>query len=812
MSTNLQRLKQYEVQERLGSSSIAETWRAFDSHLKRPVALKIFAADLQHDPVFMTRFWNLPFSQEAQKILALRHPNIVHVHGFEIARPTQSESPLAYVVLDYVEGRSLADYLRDTSHQGAFPPAAQVVQLFASIGTAIDYAHQQGVIHGDIKPTNILLDAHDTSRNPMGEPKLNDIGITKLLGTSTGALGRLEPDAPSSISPEQAQGHPANERSDIYALGVILSELCAAALPVQGENDQANASISPALSAVIQRSLATEPAERFPSAASLVAALAQALDVAVPETLSQPGDAPTLLNGQTDLSPTLPTSSTEVTSPVASVPLNGTALSSSEPSIAENKREGDVGAHPPTTTEEPSVAHSPLPPLSAPWQKRSGTSVPPPLLPATAGAPSPQKPPSTQSSGGPLTRTSRLVFLFILLVLLVASTLGALLLLALRHPTTPASSSTAPPIIGHVYFLSSGHLYVNNNQGLNDEVLIDLHPLAAPAPGKSYYAWLLGDINQSEVPWVALGKVSFSRGDVHFLYSGDQAHTNLLNDMSRFLLTEGDANTAPDNPLLDPSAWRYFGVLDQIPSVKDPNHFSLLDHLRHLLVQAPELKVLGLSGGLSIWMMRNVEEIAKWALIAKERWESKDSAGIRQYLVNILYYLDGECTRQADLQGLPPVNPTLPENQTIARIAHFALLNPCIQEEQEQANALKQVFLHVPHNYVDHLLFHMAGVIQSPGASAGTQALALQINGAINAVKARLLQARQDAEQVLHLSDDQLVQLAGLDLLSDLQVQARDAYAGQTDQTTGNVQEGVVWIYENVERLATFDVTPYAPK
>jgi hypothetical protein len=152
---------------------------------------------------------------------------------------------------------------------------------------------------------------------------------------------------------------------------------------------------------------------------------------------------------------------------------------------------------------------------------------------------------------------------------------------------------------------------VNNNQGINDEALIDLHNLAAPAPGKSYYAWLLGDTNQSEVPWVALGKVSFSLGAVHSLYPGDQAHTNLLNDMSRFLLTEGDANTLPDNPLLDQSTWRYYSELVQIPSLKAPNHFSLLDHLRHLLVQAPELKVLGLPGGLSIWLMRNVEEIAK---------------------------------------------------------------------------------------------------------------------------------------------------------------------------------------------------------
>jgi hypothetical protein len=350
---------------------------------------------------------------------------------------------------------------------------------------------------------------------------------------------------------------------------------------------------------------------------------------------------------------------------------------------------------------------------------------------------------------------------------------------------------------------------VNNNQGINDEVLIDLHNIAAPAPGDSYYAWLLGDGQLSEIPWIALGPVSVSQGKVHLLYPGDQAHTNLLNDMSRFLLTEGASNTQPDNPLLDQSSWRYFGEIYQAPSPSDPNHFSMLDHLRHLLVQAPELKVLGLPGGLSIWTMRNVEEIAKWALSAKERWETKNLPFIRQQLVNILYYLDGECTQQADLQGLPAGTPLLSENGTIAHIAHFALLNPCIQEEQEQAALLKQVFHHVPHNYVDHLLFHMAGVIQSPGVTGSLHTLALQINRAINNMKAWLEQVRQDAEQLLHMDGGQLTQLSAFGVLGDLETQARHALAGYTDPDTGDTEEGAAWIFDNVARLATFDVTPF---
>src|SRR6266536_2192829 len=358
-----------------------------------------------------------------------------------------------------------------------------------------------------------------------------------------------------------------------------------------------------------------------------------------------------------------------------------------------------------------------------------------------------------------LTRNRRIAIIGAVILLLVASTLGTLFVLA-HSSTANSNAAPVPKVVGHVYFLSSGRLYVNNNQGISDEVLVELHNIPVPAPGKSYYGWLLGDANQSDVSWVPLGELRVNQGSVYSLYPGDSAHTNLLNDMSRFVLTEADASTAPTSPLIDLSTWRYYGEIYQVPSVKDPNHFSLLDHLRHLLVQAPELKALGLPGGLSIWLDRNVEVISNWALSAKISWETHNTARMRQLITNILYYLDGECTQQ-DLQGLPPGTPTTPENGTIAHIAHFALLNPCVQEEQEQANLLKQVFQHVPHNYVDHMLFHLAGVIQSPGASKDLRALAIQINTAVNNVKNLLGQVRLDAVQILHLPDEQIIQSSG---------------------------------------------------
>jgi len=397
----------------------------------------------------------------------------------------------------------------------------------------------------------------------------------------------------------------------------------------------------------------------------------------------------------------------------------------------------------------------------------------------------------------------------ILLLLLLATTLSALLLLPHKHTSTATPAAPTIPVVGHVYFLSSGQLYVNNNQGIYDQVLIDLHNLAAPGAGKSYYAWLLGDSNQSDVPWIALGKLSVTQGQVHFLYPGDQTHSNPLIDFSRLLMTQEESSAPAVNPLLDTRTWRYYGQIYQLPSPKDPNHFSMLDHLRHLLVQAPELTVLGLPGGLSIWLLRNVEEILRWSVEAKDRF--RNTAAVRALLSNILYYLDGECA-PTDLQGAPAGTPLTPGNATLAQIARFSLINPCLQEQQEQADILKQVFRATPHDYVDHTLLHLTGVVQSPGTTPEQSALARQLTRAVSDLKTVLERVRQDARQLVQPTDEQLHQPSAFALVGDMALEARYAYAGQTDPITGTNQGGALWIYNNVQRLATFDVIPYSSK
>ncbi len=291
MSLNSRFLGKYELRERLGRGGMAEVWKALDPQLQRFVAIKFVQSNLRADPTFVTRF-----IREAQAVASLRHPNIVRIYDFE-SSTSDNEDSMAYMVMDYVEGQTLADYIHSTSSVGNFPTNSEIAHLFIPIGSAIDYAHQHGMIHRDIKPANILLDQHNTAQNPMGEPILSDFGIAKIMGTATGTLTSSSIGTPLYISPEQAKGQPLSEASDIYSLGATLYEASTGRPPFLGDSPYAiihqqitdpppsprqfNPNLSPALEAIMLRCLAKDPAERFPSAAAFTAALKQTLDPSV---------------------------------------------------------------------------------------------------------------------------------------------------------------------------------------------------------------------------------------------------------------------------------------------------------------------------------------------------------------------------------------------------------------------------------------------------------------------------------------------------------------------------------------------------
>ena len=323
-------LGKYELQERLGRGGMGEVWKAFDPQLRRYVAIKVLNADLREEPDFVARF-----THEAQLVASLQHPNIVQIHDFQFTDSPDGSSSLAYMIMDYVEGTTLADYIYSTSRKGQFPPAVEIIHLFASISLAIDYAHQQGMVHRDIKPANILLDKRNTTRNPMGEPILTDFGIAKLQGNATLAATHGWLGTPLYLAPEQAQGLPSDKRSDLYSLGIIAYEMITGEPPFHGDNvlsimmqhysavptppTAINPQVSPALSAVILQSIAKDPNARFSSASAMTIALAGAFNVPAPAEL-RPSLAPPVSNDPPLFAAQLPSAISPVPAPVPILP------------------------------------------------------------------------------------------------------------------------------------------------------------------------------------------------------------------------------------------------------------------------------------------------------------------------------------------------------------------------------------------------------------------------------------------------------------------------------------------------------------
>jgi len=292
-------LNQYELQQLLASDHLSEFWKAFDTQQRRFVHIKIL-----HIPQAALGDFAPKFFQETQKLSSLQHPNIASIVDTQIVTGAQANK--AFVVTEYLDGQLLSDFLRETVHSGAFLAPNEVVKLLMALGSAIDYAHQQVIIHGAIQPGNILLTKRDADRNSVGEIKLLGFGGQHLIPPHA-----LPLEATEYIAPERAQGLHENLRGDIYSMGVLLYELSTGTLPFEGASPAEtlalqiqvvptspaliNPQIRPALTAVIMRSLAKEPVNRFPNAMTFVGAVARALQVS--------NDFPSLVNQTPNFTP-----------------------------------------------------------------------------------------------------------------------------------------------------------------------------------------------------------------------------------------------------------------------------------------------------------------------------------------------------------------------------------------------------------------------------------------------------------------------------------------------------------------------------
>jgi serine/threonine protein kinase len=257
------------IDKELASGGMGEVYVGTHLRLDRLVTVKVMHSYIEGDPEAQERF-----EREARVIAALRHPNIVQVFDFNIAEGHP------YIVMEFLRGPSLATYLRELNSRNEKLPPAQVARLLSILATALDYAHEQSVIHRDIKPGNIILHnktglfSSDLPLSSLTEPVITDFGLVRIHTTTQTSAGKRS-GTPAYMSPEQANGLTVDHRSDIYSLGILLYELLAGHVPFEAESNWAIIfkhineppppipGISPSVQKVIDRVLAKNPDARY---------------------------------------------------------------------------------------------------------------------------------------------------------------------------------------------------------------------------------------------------------------------------------------------------------------------------------------------------------------------------------------------------------------------------------------------------------------------------------------------------------------------------------------------------------------------
>ena len=264
----------YSLRDPLGSGGMAEVFLAYEEVLERDVALKILKEQYADDEGFVERF-----RREARSAASLNHPNIVHIYDWGGTENGEA----SYIAMEYAPGGTLEDRILE---DGALPPY-KAVEVASQIAEALGFAHERGVIHRDIKPQNILLSA-------LGDAKVTDFGLARAAYSTSLSQTSLVLGTASYMSPEQAMGGPADPRSDLYSLGVVLYEMLTGELPYEGDSSvtiavkhviepprapgEVNSEVSEGISALTQKLLAKDPGDRYTSATQLIEDLRRVRD------------------------------------------------------------------------------------------------------------------------------------------------------------------------------------------------------------------------------------------------------------------------------------------------------------------------------------------------------------------------------------------------------------------------------------------------------------------------------------------------------------------------------------------------------
>ena len=268
----------YRLEEPLGSGGMATVYRAVQSPLERTVAVKVLHPHLTSQTDFRERFL-----REAKAVASLRHDHIVQIYDYDV------QDGICYIALEYLDGLSLEEKLHRMQEQNDEPtplPVDQALEIGLEIADALSYAHQQRVIHRDIKPPNIM-------QTSAGRNVLSDFGIATVLHETRMTVDGGTSGTPSYMSPEQALGERGDERSDIYSLGAVLYQLVTGRLPFESDtlyslimmqvNDtpvpasDVNRQVPLVVAQIIQKAMAKDPEDRYQSADQLATDLQAAL-------------------------------------------------------------------------------------------------------------------------------------------------------------------------------------------------------------------------------------------------------------------------------------------------------------------------------------------------------------------------------------------------------------------------------------------------------------------------------------------------------------------------------------------------------
>ncbi|MBD1379999.1 Stk1 family PASTA domain-containing Ser/Thr kinase [Metabacillus arenae] len=254
----------YKIQEVIGGGGMANVYLARDVILEREVAVKVLRFDFANDEEFIRRF-----RREAQSATSLAHPNIVSIYD------VGEEEDIYYIVMEYVEGQTLKQYIQ----QNAPLHPREALNIIEQIVSAIAHAHENQIVHRDIKPHNILIDHH-------GNVKVTDFGIAMALSSTTITQTNSVLGSVHYLSPEQARGGLATKKSDIYAIGIVLFELLTGRLPFDGESaisialkhlqsdtpspKRWNAMIPQSVENIILKAMAKDPFHRYETAENML--------------------------------------------------------------------------------------------------------------------------------------------------------------------------------------------------------------------------------------------------------------------------------------------------------------------------------------------------------------------------------------------------------------------------------------------------------------------------------------------------------------------------------------------------------------